>query len=418
MKRALVILLFAVLIPLMYAEVVDKIIARVGNDIILLSDLVKQINQMQSAGMLKEGMRESDILEQMIESRLIIQKAKELNLAVNDKWIKQEAEKQIKEIRSRFPSEAEFQRELRRMKLTSNDLLKYLIDMKTEQFLIQRFYEEQIAIKIMVSEREMLDFYTAHKDTLAVKPLTWGIGMIIRGIEVSAETDQAQLKAIRSLQDRIRAGENFNTLAMNESQCPSAERGGDLGFFSRGMMVKPFEDAAFNLKIGEVSDVVKTQYGYHLIKMEEKRNDEIRVRHILKLLEPSAADSVAARQLMVSIRQQYLKGKSFSELATQWSMDKDSAAEGGNIGEYSENDFPELFAPTLTALQVGEISQILENEGMQYLFTKFNEVPSRLLTFEEVRNQIKEVITRRKQIQIYDEWVDQLKQENHVEILL
>ncbi len=418
MKKLLTLLLLIILTLCLQAETVDKIIARVGGDIILLSDLVKQINQMKSANLYREGMTESEVLAQMIESRLIIQKARELNYTVDESKIKSAAEARIKDIKKRFASEEEYQRELRRMKLTNSELLKYFTDTLTEQALTQQFYQKQIAVKVTVSEKEMRDFYNLHKDSLAVKPVTWNIGMILRQIEPSEATDKAQLNAIKAIQERLRSGENFEDVARTDSQCPSAAQGGDLGFFTKGMMVKPFEDAAFALKVGEISDIVKTQYGYHLIKLEEKRNDEIRVRHILKLVEPSAADSLAARQLMEDIRNQFLSGKSFTELAAQWSMDTDSAKDGGSIGEYGENDFPELFAPVLKALQVGAITQVLENEGMLYLFTKMNEVPSRLLSFDEVSKQVRELVSRQKQIQVYDEWIDQLKKENYVEIML
>jgi peptidyl-prolyl cis-trans isomerase SurA len=418
MKKITLTIILIAMLSLLCAEVVDKIIARVGNDIILLSDFMKQINQMQSAGMIKEGMRESDILAQMVESRLIIQKAKELNYTVDDNKIKTAAEKQVRQIKTRFGSEEEYQRELRKMKLTNSDLVRYFIELMTEQALTQQFYQKQIALKVMVSEKEMQSFYNAHKDSLAVKPVTWEIGMIIRNMEVSEETDQAQLKAIRDIQNRLSAGGNFATVAMVESQCPSAEQGGNLGFFSRGMMVKPFEDAAFALRIGEISDVVRTQYGYHLIKMEEKRGDEIRVSHILKLLVPSAEDSLASLAKMESIRQEFLSGKSFAELASQWSIDEETAKEGGIIGEFSEQDFPELFAPILQSLQVGSITEVLENEGTMYLFSKTREIPGRVYAYDEVRSQVQEILSRQKQIRIYDDWIEQLKQEIYVEILL
>lgn len=418
MKRAVIIAILLVMLTLIQAEMVDKIIARVGNDVILLSDLVKQINQMKSAKMYTEGMNESTVLGSMIESRLIIQKAKDLNYTVDESKIRAAAEKQIKQIKTRFASEEEYTRELRKMKLTNSDLMKYFIDSLTEQALTQQFYQKQIAIKVMISDKEMKEFYDANKDTLAIKPVTWNIGMILRNIQASEATDKEQLDAIKAIQARLKQGEDFATLAKSVSECPSASQGGDLGFFSRGMMVKPFDDAAFALREGEVSDIVKTQYGYHLIKLNEKRGEEIRVSHILKLVQPSAADTLAARALMEDIRQQFLNGTSFAELATKWSVDEASAKDGGSIGEYGDNDFPELFAPVLTPLTVGGITQVLENEGMLYLFTKLNEVPSRMLSFEEVRTQIKDLLTQEKQREVYSNWIDQLEKENHVEIML
>ncbi len=418
MKRMFLTVILVIMLPLLFAEVVDKIIARVGNDIILLSDLVKQINQMKSAGLIKEDMHESDILAQMIESKLIVQKAKDLDYKVDDAKIKQAAEKQIKQIKAKFDSEEQYTMELRKMKLTNSDLLKYFTDVMTEQALTQMFYQKEIAVKVIVTDKEMQEFYNTYKDTLAVKPVTWNIGMIIRNVEPSEETQKKQLKAIKAIQERLKKGENFADVARSDSECPSAPQGGDLGFVSRGMMVKPFEDAAFALKIGEISDIVQTQYGYHIIKMEEKRGDEIRVSHILKLVQATAADTIAARQKMEEIRQEILNGKSFAEMAARWSIDQDSAKDGGSIGEYGEKDFPELFAPILKALKVSEVSQVLENEGMFYLFTKTAEIPSRLMSFEEVREQIKNVLSQQKQVKVYDDWIEQLKQENHVEIML
>jgi peptidyl-prolyl cis-trans isomerase SurA len=251
-----------------------------------------------------------------------------------------------------------------------------------------------------------------------LKPITWEIGMIIRNVEVGEDTDKAQLKAIHDIQDKLKAGADYATLARSDSQCPSAEEGGDLGFFSKGMMVKAFDEAAFALRVGEISDVVKTQYGYHLIKLEEIRGDEIRVRHILRLLTPTAADTLATRRKMEEIRQEFLNGKNFGELATQWSMDPESSKTAGSIGEYSGSDFPELFSVILTALPVGEITDVLENEGTFYLFNKMREIPSRILSYEEVRTQLKDVLSRQKQLQVYNEWIDQLKQENYIEIML
>jgi hypothetical protein len=123
--------------------VVDKVIARIGDDIILMSDLVKQVNQMKNAKMLKEGTQESEILAQMIESRLIIQKAKELNYTVDEAKIKASAEKQVRQVKARFDSEEAYQLEIRKMKLTNSDIMKYFVDtmsrLSASSFIRNRF---------------------------------------------------------------------------------------------------------------------------------------------------------------------------------------------------------------------------------------------------------------------------------------
>ncbi len=418
MKKILLVVLFVWILFGLSSEVLDKIIARVSNDVILLSDLLKQINQMKSAKMYPPEMKEMDVLQQMIESRLIIQKAKELNYTVDEAKIKSVAERRIRNIKSQYGSEEEFNLELRRMKLSYYDLLKYFTDILSEQALTQQFYKNKIATKVMISDKETLTFYQAHKDTLAVKPVTWEIGMIVRQIKASEATEKTKLAQINKIKERIKDGASFEKLAREESDCPSREKGGDLGFFTRGMMVKPFEEAAFSLQLGEVSDAVKTQYGYHLITLEEKKGEELRVRHILKIVQPSAADSLSERNLMESLRQKYLSGIEFSSLATAYSIDEESAKDGGSIGEYSAEDFPELFAPVLSILALRQISDVLEHEGNLYLFAKLNEIPSRLMSYEEVKSQIKEILLRKKQMQVYEDWIEQLKQEAYIEILI
>jgi parvulin-like peptidyl-prolyl isomerase len=124
---------------------------------------------------------------------------------------------------------------------------------------------------VKVTEPEMRSFYETTKDSLAIKPVSWKLGMIMREIKPGKDAATAKLNELKEIERRLQSGEDFAALASSESDCPSKEVGGDLGFFSRGMMVKPFENAAFALNIGEVSEIVETQFGYHLIKLEEKK---------------------------------------------------------------------------------------------------------------------------------------------------
>lgn len=418
MKKCIMLSLMLLLLVVMQAELVDKIVAQVGTDVILLSDLQKQLAQMQSSGTLKEDTDLQQVLSSMIVQKLMIQKAKELNIKVDDEKIKTMATRYLKNVKSQYPSEAEFAKDLRDSKLTEADLLKYYTDMFTESSLTEQMVAQQITSKINISDEEMEEFYRATKDTLAVKPTTWKVGMIIREIKSSEASRKTKLAELEKIQERLKKGENFADLAAAESDCPSKEVGGDLGFFTPGMMVKPFEDAAFKLNIGEVSEIVETQFGYHIIKVEEKRGNEVRARHILKTLTPSAADTLAERQLMENIRQRFMAGESFATLASEYSTDAESKADGGSIGEFSQKDFPELFAVQVMQTPVGSITPVLENEGILYLFSRLEEYPPRIFSYEEVKEQVQQFLFRQKQMQAYDQLVDKLMKESYVKITL
>lgn len=418
MKKCIMLSLMLLVLVVMQAELVDKIVAQVGTDIILLSDLQKQLAQMQSSGTMKEDTDPQKVLSSMIVQKLMIQKAKELNIKVDETKIKSMATRYLKQVKSQYPSDAEFTKDLRDSKLTEADLLKYYEDMFTESSLTEQMVTQQISSKINISDEEMEDFYAATKDTLAVKPTTWKVGMIIREIKSSEASRKAKLAEMEKIQERLKKGEDFANLAAAESDCPSKEVGGDLGFFTTGMMVKPFEDAAFKLNIGEVSEIVETQFGYHIIKVEEKRGTEVRARHILKMLSASAADTLAERELMETIRQRFIAGESFATLAGEYSTDEESKADGGSIGEFSQNDFPELFAVQVMQAPVGGITPVLENEGMLYLFSRLEELPPRIFSYEEVKEQVQQFLFRQKQMETYDQWVDKLMKESYVQITL
>jgi peptidyl-prolyl cis-trans isomerase SurA len=417
--RKLTITLILIIFSLMLsAELVDKIVAKVGTDIILLSDLQKELAQMQRAGYLDENTDPRMVLEEMVNQKLIIQKAKDLKLTVNEDEIKSMAENYLKKIKAQYPSPAAFSTDLKNSKLTESDLLQFYKDMLTEQSLIDQILKREITSKVSVSEAEVEHFYNETKDSLAVKPVSWELGLIVREIKPSEATKQAKLAEIKEIQNRLKNGEDFATIAKNESDCPSKEVGGDLGFVKKGQMVKPFEDAAFALKLGEISDIVESNYGYHIIKLEEKKGEEIRVRQILKMLTSTAEDSLRERQLMEEIRTRYANGESFASLAKEYSMDKESSEDGGSLGEFTEKDIPPLFSVQIMQTPVGEMTPVLENSGLLYIFCRLQEYPPRMYSFNEVKDQVRDLVLRMKQNEAYNSWIANLRKEAYVQITL
>ncbi len=418
MKRAFLAALIILSMAGLSAELVDKIVAKVGTDIILLSDLQKQLAQMQQAKVLTPDTDPQDVLNEMVEQKLMLQKARDLNVKVDDARIKSMAERYLKQVKSRYDTEAAFTADLKKSKLTESDLLKYYVDMLTESALTEQLVDKYISTKIKVSEPEMQAFYTATKDSLAIKPVSWKLGMIMREIKPGKDAQAEKLAQLKEIQQRLKNGEDFAALASAESDCPSKEVGGDLGFFKRGMMVKPFEDAAFALQPGEISDIVESQFGYHIIKLEEVKGDEIRARHILKMVAATSADTLNEHKLMEYIRSRFAKGESFASLAAQYSMDPESAAESGSLGEFGEKDFPELFATQIMQTPVGQLTPVLENEGLLYLFIRSEEMPSRTYSYDEVKDQVQKMLFRRKQMEAYSKWISELKRESYVQITL
>ncbi len=418
MKKVLFILLAGLILTGLSAEMVDRIVGKVGADIILMSDVYKQMQQMQSAGVPKESITPGIVLQQIVEQKVIYQKAKDLDIKIDDEKITKYAERYLGQIKEKYPSEAAFTADLAREKLTERDLLDYYKGLLTESAMSDQLVERYVTSQIAVTEKEMLDFYEVSKDSLAIKPLTWQTGLILYNIQPSKESEAAKLAEMQDIQRRLNQGEDFATLAREVSDCPSAERGGDLGFFSKGMMVKPFEDAAFALNEGEVSEIVRTEFGYHIIKMDKKRSTEVSASHILKLLTPTAADTLAAHQTMEMVREQFSTGKqTFSDLARKYSAEPEAQTTGGIIGDLAADEMPELFAVQILATPVGQMTPVLENEGILYLFARLSETPMRLYTYEEAKPKLQEYLFTEKQAKAYNEWILKLISESYVQIV-
>lgn len=418
MRKLFIIVLLISMTFIANAEVLDKIVAKVGTEIILMSELEQQINQLSSQGIDPELLIPREVLNQMVEQRLVVQKAKEYNIKIDEQAIKDYAARYIQQIKSQYPTEAEFKADLVKMKLTQSELQKHFEDQITENALSEQLIEKHISTKVKVSESEMLEFYEASKDTLAVKPVSWPLSMIVRDTMPSAEAKQQTRAEIDRLYREVQAGADFAKVARENSDCASAEQGGDLGFFKRGMMVKPFEDAAFKLSMREISEVVESQFGYHIIMLTDKKGDEIRASHILKTVTATEEDADREMALMEQLRSRIVAGADFAVLAEEFTMDPQSKDEGGFLGEFTEQDIPQLFSAPILSTPVGEPTEVLKNEGMLYLFVRGQELPERILNYDEVKEQLQEYLLHIKQRQAYQEWMADTRQKSFIEITL
>ena len=208
------------------------------------------------------------ILDQMIEAELLYQDSRNQGVQVEPK----EVDNQFNEIRQRFATEKEFAAAMDRM-----DLTEAAVRQQIERGLaINALVKTRIADKITIPEEESRKFYDA-KPELFKQPEEVKASHILIKVAPDADADKksAAEKKIEKIQARLKKGEDFADLARESSEGPSASKGGDLGYFKRGSMVKPFEDAAFALEVNQVSNLVETRFGYHLIKVFDKKPEQI-----------------------------------------------------------------------------------------------------------------------------------------------
>ncbi len=212
-----------------------------------------------------------------------------------------------------------------------------------------------------------------------------------------ADTLKAYNKAME-VRKLIEENHPFDSLAIAYSGDPSVKHnGGDLGFFTAFRMVYPFEEAAYRLKVGEVSMPVRTRFGYHIIKVTDRRpaRGEVKVAHIMVMVpkEASAQDWSNARARIESIRDSVMHGADFAKMAAQYSDDKGTARNGGEIAPFGIGRVIPSFENAAFALSfVGEVSQPVQSPAGWHIIKLLQKYP--IPSFSEVRNKIKEGITR------------------------
>jgi len=419
MRKILTITILILIINGLSAEILDRIIAKVGSDIILESELNTRKQQLIATGMLSDEIEDVDILSEMVESKIILQKAKKELYEVDEIEVNALAQEQIDRILQDFPSYEEFQTVLMsEMGLTVMELKDFYIEMITEQRLKDQIISSEIKTKVHITEAEIEDYFNENISEIPLKPAHDQLGMIVREIKPSKETKEQALHEINRIIDRLNEGEDFTVILGKLSDFGENITGGDLGFFGKGKMIKTFEDAAFALRPGEVSGIVETMFGFHIIKMEERKEDEIRVSHILKEINTTENDILRTKELMDIVLEKLNSGESFDLLAREYSDDDSSAVDGGLIGEFLPEDYPDLFKEAYGSLNYGEYSEIIREGETFYILAKVKQIDEQPYSYEEIYDRLRQIVMSQKEVDLYENWIKDLTNESYVEIFL
>ncbi|UCD71156.1 MAG: peptidylprolyl isomerase [Syntrophobacterales bacterium] len=202
----------------------------------------------------------NQVLENLINREFLYQESQKQGITIDEAAINE----QVGKLRERFSSEAEFKSALNKANLSEGDVKSQF----NRGMAIQQFIDKQFVQKITVSDKESRAYYDSHPDFFKQPEQVRACHILIKVDSGADESRKVEArKKLEKIREKVQKGEEFAVLAKEFSEGPSSTKGGDLGYFGRGQMVKPFEEAAFTLRPGEVSDIVETEFGYHLIKV-------------------------------------------------------------------------------------------------------------------------------------------------------
>jgi len=408
--------------------VVDGIVAIVGGHMILKSDVETQYMQYRAQGNISGSPQrvKCQILENMLFMKLLYHQSEVDSLEVTETQVEGEMDRRMRYYVAQAGSvdrlEEYYHKSLLEIKADMHDLIK-------EQILVEQ-EQNKITEKVNVTPAEVKAFFRKiPKDSIPEVGAEVEIGIISRAPDITEAERNAAREQLAGLKQRIENGDDFATLAILYSEDPgSAKQGGELGMFQRGDMRPQFEAAAFRLKPGEVSDIVETEDGFHLIQMIERRGDFINVRHILIQPKVSPVELNKARIFLDSIAS-LIQSKeiTFEEAVLKFSDDPNknnggmllNPASGSARFEISEVD-PKIFF-VIDKLKEGEISAPVkwEDRGKnQYriYYLKSRTIPH-YANLEGDYARIQQWALDKKKIEFIENWIDKKAEDTYVEIM-
>ncbi|MFN0157396.1 MAG: peptidylprolyl isomerase [Bacteroidota bacterium] len=394
------------------AQTLDRVIAVVDDDIILESELNAQVqflvfNNRQDPA--TPGLKEQ-VLRSMINEKLIVAKAIEDSITVSDEEVQQQLENTIQQRIQQVGSEAKLE-ELYNMPISR--IKREFRDEMRKSILANKLQQQQFGTT-QITRREVDEFFATYKDSLGGIPEEVELAHIYIEPKPSPEAKAAARAKLQTVLDSIKAGEDFAGLAGRHSQDPgSAAQAGDLGFVRRGLFVPEFESVVFSLGEGQMSGVVETKYGMHIIELLERRGESVRARHILMRVERSQADEDSTIALLKSLRDRTLAGEDFAGLAKKYSEDKETAAIGGSLGTAELEQIEKSFYPTVVPLKDAEISEpvplkVAGANGYHIVLMK-KRTPAHTPSLEQDYRRIEEIAKNYKRNKEYQAWLAELK---------
>jgi parvulin-like peptidyl-prolyl isomerase len=261
----------------LYSEIVSRVVAEVNGEIVtsqeldqILRPLYAKYKRVYSGEDLAKRMEEArkDAISQLVERKLVLQEAKKKNVQAEEKDI----ETRLKQIRSKFDSEDEFYYALEREGMSLDQLRENI----KEQLVVRTLTRQQVAGSASVTPKEISDFYNQNLKTKFSDPEMVQVGQILVKKGKDAKSKERSLQKIQEVKTKLKQGIPFETLAKEYSEGPYAKEGGNLPFFAKGDLMKEIEVAVFLMEVGQTSDIIESDLGYHILVLKARKKDRVK----------------------------------------------------------------------------------------------------------------------------------------------
>ncbi len=427
-KLVLIVLIIWPSIVFPQDKIVDQIVAVVGGNIILKSDIERMAIEQQAQGITTEGDMKCEILENFLVDKLLVAEAElDTLIEVTPSQVNQQMDRQMAMYTAYLGSE----------KAVEEYFKKPIMDIKADmrdgirnQLLSQQM-REKITKDVTVTPSEVRAYYRSlNENEIPVIPTQYEYAQITIQPQIDLEEDNRIKAKLREIKKKIEDGSSFATMAVLYSEDGSAKDGGVIGYMGRAELDPAYAAAAFNLKDDKISNVVRSVFGYHIIQLVDKKGEKVNTRHIL--IKPKV--SVEAREkaynaldsLANMIRRNELK---FEEAAAVFSSDKNSKNNAGLVinpetmsSRFAAEDLDPDVSKVITKMHINEISapfQTIDRESQQmvYKIVKLTrKLDSHRADLQNDYQKLSEDFLRKKKEQVFNEWVKTQQLKNYIRI--
>lgn len=418
MKKIILPLIIVVLSGTMFAQtpqtglVMDKVVARVGNMMIMQSDVNGQIAYLASKDpsvKLDDKELQKKMLDLIIDEKLIVAKAIEDSMDVTEAQINQTWDIYLQGMIQQYGSEKRIE-QLYGMSI-SEIRQKMKIDIRNKQ-LSDMAVEKQFG-NLKINRNDVEKFYNKYKDSIPDIPESIDLYQIIKKITAKASAKDDAYKLALKIRDSVLKGGDFAEYAKKYSDDVfSKPDGGNLGWFDKSKLFPEFVKGASALNEGEVSMPIETPLGYHLIQTLEKNETQLNTRHILFKIGKSENDRIETMDFLKKLKDSVDKGASFETLAKRYSDDKDTKGFGGSLGVNPIEAFPSTIQAILKDMKDGQVSDPMqyETDSYQILYRKRTIKPHKANLTDDYK-RIEQYALGQKHSELLKEWVKKLRTE-------